>query len=197
MSGTHSYLGAVGECHRLLSRVVRAGDHVLDATVGKGRDLLLLADMVGPLGRAYGFEIAPEALAEAERLLTEARVADRCTLFAAGHQDLASHLPAAEKGRLRAAVFNLGYLPGSHHAHPTRVETTMPALQSALDWLAPGGLLAVVVYCGHPEGVEETTAIRQWVDSLHRDRVGIEIIAAPPGRHHPPLLIGLYKRSSD
>ena len=51
-----------------LRQVLRPGDTAVDATVGKGRDLLFLTECVGEGGRVLGFDIQPEALAAAEKL---------------------------------------------------------------------------------------------------------------------------------
>jgi hypothetical protein len=42
--------------HLLLAGEVRSGDHVLDCTLGRGQDALVLAQAVGPSGRVVGVE---------------------------------------------------------------------------------------------------------------------------------------------
>lgn len=44
------------------AQVVRAGDVVVDATMGNGHDTLALAQLVGPSGTVYGFDIQQEAV---------------------------------------------------------------------------------------------------------------------------------------
>ena len=43
------------------SQVVRAGDTVIDATLGNGHDTLELARLVGPNGLVHGFDIQEKA----------------------------------------------------------------------------------------------------------------------------------------
>lgn len=52
----------------------------------------------------------------------------------------------------RLVAFNLGYLPGGEKQVITRSETTLLALEAAKRILAPGGLISIVVYLGHPGG---------------------------------------------
>ena len=114
----------------VLRQTIKPGDWAVDATVGNGHDTLFLAQRVGPPGRVFGFDVQAAALASAaERVLG----LDQITLFHAGHEHLAERLPAEAKGRLAAAMFNLGYLPGGSHEIVTRTQTTLAGLSQALD----------------------------------------------------------------
>ena len=68
--------------------------------------------------------------------------------------------------RVRAVVFNLGWLPGGDHAVTTRWETTREAVEKALDLLLPLGVLVVCVYPGHPEGMRELDGLRSLLEGL-------------------------------
>lgn len=62
--------------------------------------------------------------------------------------------------------FNLGYLPGGDKGVTTASDSTLPALEAALEVLSPGGLLSMLCYTGHPGGREEYQAVRQIVAEL-------------------------------
>jgi predicted methyltransferase len=132
----------------------------MDGTAGKGRDTACLAQAVGASGHVHAFDIQAEALAATANLLTLAGLADRVTLHACSHADLAAVLPAAHRGRLGAALFNLGYLPGGNTAIITRPDSTALALQAAYAELRPGGRLICVAYTGHPGGAEESDVVQ-------------------------------------
>ena len=177
--------------HLILDRTLKPGDWAVDATVGNGHDTLFLAQLVGPSGKVFGFDVQEEALASAaERVLG----LDQITLFHAGHEHLAERLPAEAKGRLAAAMFNLGYLPGGSHEIVTRTQTTLAALSQALDHLQPGGLVSLVLYSGHPGGDEEANAVRS-----HVERLPSTFTAARHGRigpvHPAPELLVIERRS--
>jgi tRNA1(Val) A37 N6-methylase TrmN6 len=135
----------------------------LDATAGNGHDTLFLARSVGPEGEVHALDVQAPAITATHKRLEAAGVANRVRLHQVGHEALPDPIPAAERGRLRAVMFNLGYLPAGDKTLITRGTTTLPALAAAGALLAPGGRLTVVAYPGHPGGAEETEAVVGWV----------------------------------
>lgn len=154
--------GPVPLAHLLLRHFVRPGDRAVDATCGNGNDTLLLAELVGPNGRVWGFDIQQEAVNGTARKLAAQGLEERVTLVAAGHETMAGQVEAG----LSAVVFNLGYLPGGDRSVITRPETTGAALKQALDLLAPGGIVALTVYPGHRGGDAERRLVEEWAASL-------------------------------
>ena len=149
--------------HRFLAETLAAGDRAVDLTAGSGRDTLFLAQRVLPGGELFAFDIQQDALAQTEHLLRSHGFAaggkdeagGGIILIEAGHEKLTDYV----KGPLKAAIANLGYLPGGDPAVTTRAQTTLTALEAVLALLAPGGRLAVVGYVGHPGGCAETEAV--------------------------------------
>ncbi|HEY6006935.1 MAG TPA: class I SAM-dependent methyltransferase [Geobacteraceae bacterium] len=154
--------GVVPLSHFFLRERVKEGDRVVDATCGNGNDTLLLARLVGPAGRVWAFDLQEKAIEATRELLALHGVLDRVELVRAGHERLAELVGEP----LRAAVFNLGYLPGGDKGLITRPETTLPALGAVLDLLLPGGLLVVAVYTGHPGARVEDEAVCAWAAAL-------------------------------
>jgi predicted methyltransferase len=146
-----------------IAAVVRDGDYAVDATVGNGHDTLFLARQVGSSGHVWGFDLQAAALDATRHRLMEHGLSERVTLIRDGHQHLAKHLPAAARGQLAAAMFNLGYLPGSDKRITTAPESTLTALGAARDQLRRGGLLSVLAYRGHCGGQEEADAVQRWL----------------------------------
>jgi len=146
----------------LAGNFVRSGDSVVDATCGNGHDTLLLADLVGPTGRVWAFDIQEEAIRLTAQKLEQTGMAERVSLIMAGHETMADHIPAP----VRAVMFNLGYLPGGDRDIITRPETTLSALEQSLHLLLPSGILAITVYPGHDGGDNEEQAISQWSAAL-------------------------------
>lgn len=148
---------------------LQPGDVAIDATAGTGRDTLFLAQTVGPAGRVYAFDVQPPALAATRQLLESHGMLPRTALFQAGHEEMLRHLPPLA-GQVRAILFNLGYLPGGDKSLVTRTSTTLAALKDSLTLLAPGGLLTVVCYPGHPGGSEESEAVIAFCRTLNPGR---------------------------
>ncbi len=140
----------------IVRHALQPGACVIDATVGNGHDTLFLADLVGPTGTVFGFDIQAPALQVAhQRLAGRAHV----TLFHAGHERLTELLPVTAHGQLSAAMFNLGYLPGASKAIITQPQSTLQALTQALDHLRVGGVITLILYPAHPGGAEELASV--------------------------------------
>ena len=157
-----SLRGAVPLSHFFLRERVRPGDAVVDATCGNGQDTLLLAQLVGPEGQVWGFDLQPKAVEATAALLAQHGVEKQATLLVAGHERLAELVA----GPLAAAVFNLGYLPGGDTSLVTSPESSVAALDQAARLLTPGGIVTVAVYTGHPGGPEEAAAVAAWGAAL-------------------------------
>ena len=81
------------------------------------------------------------------------------------HSHLADHV--VEDDSVSVVCFNLGYLPGSDNKDiVTLRETTLRAIQSALDVIRPGGAVTVVGYTGHQGGWEEVEGVMELASSL-------------------------------
>lgn len=157
-----SLRGAVALSHFFLSERVKPGDRVVDATCGNGHDTLFLARLVGEEGKVWAFDIQETALANTRRLLLEAGCLTQVDLVASGHERFAEIIGEP----LKAAVFNLGYLPGGDKKIITHQDASLAALEQAAGLLIPGGLIAVCIYTGHAGGAEEGDAIENWAAAL-------------------------------
>lgn len=152
-----------------MTRAVREGDTVVDATMGNGKDTLFLCGLVGERGHVYAFDVQTEAVARTRERVAEAGYASRTTLLQAGHETMAEHVA----GPVRAVMFNLGWLPGAEHIVTTRTDTTLAAVQAATALVVPGGIVTVCVYPGHEEGTRELEALRQFTAGLDVRRFNV------------------------
>ena len=150
--------------HQRLGASLTPGAPGLDATAGGGQDTLFLARALDP-GPVHALDIQPAALERTRARLAAADAGARVTLHRASHAELDEVLPAQQRGEFAVALFNLGYLPGQPTGPTTEPATTLAALEAARAWLAPGGLLSVVAYRGHPGGREEARAVAEWFEA--------------------------------
>jgi 16S rRNA C1402 N4-methylase RsmH len=176
----------VGRQQRFLAGLLREGEWVVDATVGNGHDTLFLARQVGRTGRVYGFDIQQAALDATDARLQDAGIGAQVRLFRVGHEQMAAHLPPEARGRLRAVLFNLGYLPGSDKQTVTQPATTVAALEAVLQWLAPQGVISVLAYTGHPGGREEAEYLKAWASKLPREQWDVEVVVPPSKNNNAP-----------
>jgi 16S rRNA C1402 N4-methylase RsmH len=149
------------QAQRFVSTALPSGGIAIDATAGNGHDTLFLANRVGPGGTVYAIDIQQSALDRTAARLLAAGLSN-VELVLGDHAELGQLLPETIRGRVQAIMFNLGYLPGGNQQLVTRPERTLLALEGAQEFLAPGGILSVLAYRGHPGGAEETKAVRRW-----------------------------------
>jgi len=164
----------------VLQQVVREGDTVIDATLGNGHDTVMLAGLVGETGHVIGFDIQPDAVERTAARLTESGLRDRCELYAEGHQHIADRVHSP----VRAAVFNLGWLPGGDKRITTLWETTHTAISAALALLEKDGVCTICAYPGHEEGDRERFALMDWLASLRPQEFNVlhhRFLNAGPG----------------
>ena len=153
----------------VILRAVEPGDTVVDATMGNGHDTQMLCETVGPEGRVWAFDVQAQAVEETRNRLRAQGLDGRAELILSGHEHMAEYV----KGPVKAVMFNLGWLPGGDHAVTTRWETTRTAVESALDLLAPMGVLVICAYPGHAEGEREKQELTAFLAALDNRRFNV------------------------
>ncbi len=144
------------------------GDVAVDFTMGNGNDTLFLSKTVGESGKVYAFDIQELALESTSRFLKEQGAPENYILICDSHHKVREYV----KEPIKAGMFNLGYLPGSgKKAVTTMRETTMPAVEAAIELLAPDGVLIVAIYPGHEEGALEGEMLREYFSTLSKYKI--------------------------
>lgn len=173
----------------LLRDTVEVGDTVVDATAGNGHDTLFLAELVGDTGRVYAFDVQQQAVDATLQRLEEAHLQARCEVILDGHEQVANYVSTP----IKAAVFNLGYLPGASHDVITKPSTTVAALESILQQLVVGGMIVLVIYYGHEGGKEERDRVLDYVASLPQKQVHVLRYEFVNQQNDPPFVVALEK----
>ncbi len=160
-------LRAVDFSHQLIRECLFPGDMAIDATAGHGHDTHFLAQLTGPEGMVFAFDVQGTAITATHQLLSRWGVPPHSwQLLQQGHETMATAIPTHWHGKAGAILFNLGYLPGSDKTIITQPDTTLRAIRAGLDLLRPSGLLIIVLYTGHPGGLEEAAAIHTLATTL-------------------------------
>ncbi|XP_018624192.1 tRNA (mnm(5)s(2)U34)-methyltransferase, chloroplastic isoform X2 [Nicotiana tomentosiformis] len=164
--------------HYVWKQVVQKGDAVVDATCGNGYDTLALLRMVADnagRGRVYGMDVQKIALESTSSLLDQFASQDEkelVELFVMCHSQMEDIVP---------------------NDVAVRSETTVLALEAAKRLLAPGGLISIVTYVGHPGGREEFEKIEGFASGLPVESWNcckLQLLNRPLA----PILIFLFKR---
>ena len=153
-------LSAVQLCHAFLTARLAPGGLYVDATCGNGGDTAFLCRLVGKGGRVLGFDIQPEAIASTRQNLARKGLA--AELHCDSHANLLQYV---QPGTVDAVMFNFGWLPGADHGVFSHAQSSIPALEAALEALRPGGVLSAILYSGKVIGSDEKTEILQWMRS--------------------------------
>lgn len=173
----------------LLTNVIEPGDTVVDATAGNGHDTVFLAQLVGETGHVYGFDVQKEAIQATTENLNKENLTERTTLILDGHEHISKYVQI----EVAAAIFNLGYLPGSDHEIVTRGTSTIKAIESLLNLMKIGGLIVLVVYHGHEGGKEEKESLMHYVQQLPQSYVHVLSYQFLNQQNNPPFIIALEK----
>jgi predicted methyltransferase len=177
----------------LLEKTISPGDIAIDATLGNGHDTLYLANLVGSNGKVYGFDIQEQAVSNSRERLSQNQMLERTILFQQGHEHILELIPANHHGKITAAIFNLGYLPGSDKSIVTKPNTTISAIQQLLQIMAPSGMIVLVVYHGHPEGAKEKEELMSFVQNIDQKQARVLLYQFLNQQNHPPFIVAIEK----
>ncbi len=181
---------ALAVTHRFLQKYVPKGGFAIDATAGNGGDTLLLCQLVGENGHVLALDVQPQAVENTQKRLAEAGVAHLANVLCDSHANLFHHVRPESAD---CVVFNFGWLPGGDHEVFTRKETSIPAIQQALDCLKPGGILSLCLYYGRNNGYEERDAVLDYVKGLDHRRYTALVVYFANRVNDPPIPIFVIK----
>lgn len=176
--------------HDTLRKVVRPGDYVVDATCGNGHDTLLLAELVGVNGHVLGFDIQQVAVDATKTRLENAAVSSQVELICASH----ASIPEYATTSVRAAIFNLGYLPGGDKKITTTADSTLLSIQHLMELLEVGGVIILVIYHGHPEGKQEKQAVVRFCENISQQEFHVLSYQFINQQNDAPFVIVIEKR---
>ncbi|WP_446811783.1 class I SAM-dependent methyltransferase [Methylomonas sp. 2BW1-5-20] len=181
--------------HNIAGSYLKPGDIAVDATLGNGHDTLFLAQSVGVKGLVFGFDIQQRALIKSYQRLLEYDLQSRVKLCLASHADMRRHIPEQWHGRVRVAMFNLGYLPGADKTVITQIDSTLAALHEACALLAPVAAITVLAYPGHPGGELDAEQLAAWCQRLDKANFTSEEILSHHDKPGAPRLFVIRKQS--
>lgn len=180
---------ALNISHYLARCRVKAGDWVIDATCGRGRDAALLAKLVGEEGRVFAFDVQEEAVYSTRSLIEQMGLAARVEVFNEDH----SFMDRYVNGLVSFVMFNLGYLPGGDHRITTAPGSSIAALEKAVRLLGREGCVTMVCYTGHPGGIEELRAIKEYLAGIPQNYLEVIEISFLNQLNNPAVLLLLNK----
>ena len=170
--------------HDFLSQVITPEDIVVDATMGNGYDTLFLAKLAK---QVYAFDIQEQALEKTSQRIQEAGLTN-VDLILQGHETVDQFVT-----EVKAAIFNLGYLPSADKSIITQPQTTLEALEKLCRMLVKGGRIAIMIYYGHEGGDIERDAVLDFVSQLPQQEYTATIYRTLNQINNPPFLVMIEK----
>ena len=170
--------------HDFLAQVITQEDIVVDATMGNGHDTLFLAKLAK---QVYSFDIQEQALEKTSQRLQEASLTN-VELLLQGHETVDQFVR-----EVKAAIFNLGYLPSADKSIITQPQTTLEALDKLCHMLVKGGRIAIMIYYGHEGGDIEKDAVMDFVSQLPQQEYTATIYRTLNQINNPPFLVMIEK----
>ena len=170
--------------HDFLSQVITPEDIVVDAPMGNGYDTLFLAKLAK---QVYAFDIQEQALEKTSQRIQEAGLTN-VDLILQGHETVDQYVT-----EVKAAIFNLGYLPSADKSIITQPQTTLEALEKLCQVLVKGGRIAIMIYYGHEGGDIERDAVLDFVSQLPQQEYTATIYRTLNQINNPPFLVMIEK----
>ena len=170
--------------HDFLAQVITPEDIVVDATMGNGHDTLFLAKLAK---QVYAFDIQEQALEKTSQRIQEAGLTN-VDLILQGHETVDQYVT-----EVKAAIFNLGYLPSADKSIITQPQTTLEALEKLCQMLVKGGRIAIMIYYGHEGGDIERDAVLDFVSQLPQQEYTATIYRTLNQINNPPFLVMIEK----
>jgi len=148
--------------------------------MGNGHDTVFLASVCK---NVFAFDVQEAAVQATQARLQANGLA--ANLIKDGHQNVDKYVTAPVK----AAIFNLGYLPGSDKRVITKPDTTVIALEKISKLLVVGGRIAITVYPGHDGGKAESDAVMNLTKTLCAKKWRVEIKNAEYKTESAPYVV--------
>ena len=190
MADSRKHFSALQIIQHILKEHVQAGDICIDATAGRGRDTLFLAELVGEMGHVTAFDIQQEAIDSTKLLLAQHHMTGRTKVILDSHSNMKYYL---QPETVSCIVFNFGWLPAGNHHIFTKKETSILAIQQGLELLKPDGIMTLILYYGKETGFAERDALLEFLPSLDSNLYTVVEMPFVNRQNCPPIPIVIFK----
>lgn len=170
--------------HEYIKAHLTKEDVAVDATMGRGRDTLLLCTLSKEV---FAFDIQKEALDSTRQLLEENNLSN-ATLILDSHHNMTKYVQNA-----KGVVFNFGFLPGGDHSVFSHSDTSIKAIEEALSIIPEDGFVSICSYYGGDTGYEERDALLAYLENLDAKKYTVMLHSFLNRPNCPPLFIIIEK----
>lgn len=164
----------------------------IDATLGKGNDLISVLMHPEFNGKVIGFDIQTAAIQTTQERISTHSFEGDYLLIKDSHANLANYLEQNEQ--VNGAIFNLGYLPGGDHSITTTASSTIKAIEEIANRLIKKGQIIIVVYSGHTAGQIEKESLSQALSLWPQEDFQVLTYEFINQKNNPPMVLIVEKR---
>lgn len=157
----------------------------VDATCGNGNDTLFLAERCKEV---VAFDIQEVAIENTKRRVEELGYKN-VRLVHDSFVTMNQYVTEAD-----VIMFNLGYLPEGDKSITTSVDSTLEALNTALELVKVDGCVSVMLYWGHEAGKIERDAVLKFTDGLNSKKFHTVYVSMPNQKKCPPEIVLITKK---
>ena len=111
-------------------------------------------------------------------------------LFLSSHENVNTLI----KEKVKAFIFNLGYLPSGDKTITTHYESTIKAINNSLEILDEKGVIVIVVYPGHESGKIEDIKLNEYVSLLPQKLYDVVSYRFINQINNPPYVIVIERK---
>lgn len=168
--------------HYIISNFIENKNIAIDATLGNGHDCDFLASN---FKKVYAFDIQKEAC-DKYRGMNNTNV----EVINDSHHRFLEYI----NDNVDCILYNLGFLPGGDKNITTLASTTLVSVECGLKILTNGGIMAIAIYRGHSEGLEEENLIINYVSKLPKNIYGVMLHQYFNRSSNSPMLLIIEKK---
>lgn len=130
---------------KLMDKILKLGDTVVDATCGNGYDSIFIAERIGKGGTLHCFDIQEDAIKNTKESLLKLNNAPTFFMHHHSHENMEALIAT----KVDCVIYNLGYLPTSDKTIITRPDSTIKSLIFSFSILKPNGVISIMCYLEH------------------------------------------------
>lgn len=155
----------------------------IDATCGRGNDTMFLAEQFDTV---YAFDIQDDAI---ESTTNRMHGFNNVRIVKDSNVNICTYLKEAD-----VVMYNLGYLPNGDKSITTNSVETIKSLTSVLGILKKDGLVTIVCYPGHSEGMKEAIELEKYLQELNQKEFDVIKYDFINQINNPPFLFAIQRR---
>lgn len=147
--------------HYIIKNFIKEKKVAIDCTLGNGFDTDFLSDNFEVV---YAFDIQKVACDKYKENKKQ-----NVSVINDSHHKLSEYV----NRNVNCIIYNLGFLPGGDKTITTCHDLSLESIKIGLDILESEGIMLITSYRGHDEGMSEYYCIKEYLDTLPKNKYAV------------------------